>query len=64
MVCNKGDRERVVGLHILGPNAGEITQVRKERGSADAWVGVAIILNHWCDSTGVCSGNQAGGYER
>ncbi|OQV24166.1 Thioredoxin reductase 3 [Hypsibius exemplaris] len=26
LICNKLDDERVVGLHILGPNAGEITQ--------------------------------------
>lgn len=26
LLCNKLDDERVVGLHILGPNAGEITQ--------------------------------------
>ncbi|XP_043934345.1 thioredoxin reductase 3 [Protopterus annectens] len=26
IICNKLDRERIVGLHVLGPNAGEITQ--------------------------------------
>ncbi|XP_071961661.1 thioredoxin reductase 1, cytoplasmic-like isoform X2 [Antedon mediterranea] len=26
LICNKADQERVVGLHILGPNAGEVTQ--------------------------------------
>lgn len=26
LICNKADKERVVGLHIAGPNAGEITQ--------------------------------------
>ncbi|OQV24858.1 Thioredoxin reductase 1, cytoplasmic [Hypsibius exemplaris] len=26
LICNKLDDERVVGLHVLGPNAGEITQ--------------------------------------
>ncbi|KAB1264144.1 Thioredoxin reductase 3 [Camelus dromedarius] len=26
IICNKFDNERVVGFHILGPNAGEITQ--------------------------------------
>jgi len=26
LVCNKQDSERVVGFHVLGPNAGEITQ--------------------------------------
>uniref|UniRef100_A0A2C9JBD2 thioredoxin-disulfide reductase (NADPH) n=1 Tax=Biomphalaria glabrata TaxID=6526 RepID=A0A2C9JBD2_BIOGL len=26
LVCNKADHERVVGFHVLGPNAGEITQ--------------------------------------
>ena len=26
LVCNKADQERVVGLHVCGPNAGEITQ--------------------------------------
>jgi len=26
LVCNTSDNERVVGLHVLGPNAGEITQ--------------------------------------
>lgn len=26
IVCNKADEERVVGFHVLGPNAGEITQ--------------------------------------
>lgn len=26
LVCNMNDNERVVGLHVLGPNAGEITQ--------------------------------------
>ncbi|XP_033113803.1 thioredoxin reductase 1, cytoplasmic-like [Anneissia japonica] len=26
LICNKADKERVVGLHILGPNAGEVTQ--------------------------------------
>lgn len=26
VICNKLDNERVIGFHILGPNAGEITQ--------------------------------------
>jgi thioredoxin/glutathione reductase (selenoprotein) len=26
LICNKLDKERVIGLHVLGPNAGEITQ--------------------------------------
>jgi pyruvate/2-oxoglutarate dehydrogenase complex dihydrolipoamide dehydrogenase (E3) component len=26
LVCNKLDKERVIGLHVAGPNAGEITQ--------------------------------------
>ncbi|EDO38228.1 predicted protein [Nematostella vectensis] len=26
LICNKADSERVVGFHVLGPNAGEITQ--------------------------------------
>lgn len=26
VVCNIGDQERVVGFHVLGPNAGEVTQ--------------------------------------
>ena len=26
LICNKADHERVVGLHVAGPNAGEITQ--------------------------------------
>ncbi|KAG8430274.1 hypothetical protein GDO86_018097 [Hymenochirus boettgeri] len=26
IICNKLDNERVIGLHVLGPNAGEITQ--------------------------------------
>lgn len=26
LVVNKADKNRVVGFHILGPNAGEITQ--------------------------------------
>lgn len=26
LICNKADEMRVVGLHILGPNAGEVTQ--------------------------------------
>jgi len=26
IICDKEDRERVVGFHVLGPNAGEITQ--------------------------------------
>ncbi|CAI9577065.1 unnamed protein product [Staurois parvus] len=26
IICNKDDYERVVGFHVLGPNAGEITQ--------------------------------------
>lgn len=26
LICNKADQERVVGLHVCGPNAGEITQ--------------------------------------
>lgn len=26
LICNKADKERVVGLHVAGPNAGEITQ--------------------------------------
>eukprot|EP01029_Cantina_marsupialis_P002471 TRINITY_DN12302_c0_g1_i1.p1 TRINITY_DN12302_c0_g1~~TRINITY_DN12302_c0_g1_i1.p1 ORF type:complete len:599 (-),score=226.78 TRINITY_DN12302_c0_g1_i1:644-2440(-) len=26
LICNKTDDERVLGLHLLGPNAGEITQ--------------------------------------
>lgn len=26
LVCNRADNERVVGYHVLGPNAGEVTQ--------------------------------------
>ncbi|ESP04447.1 hypothetical protein LOTGIDRAFT_79558, partial [Lottia gigantea] len=26
LVCLKTEKERVVGFHVLGPNAGEITQ--------------------------------------
>jgi len=26
LICNKADEERVVGFHVLGPNAGEVTQ--------------------------------------
>lgn len=26
IICNKADNERVVGFHVLGPNAGEMTQ--------------------------------------
>merc|ERR1711865_269689 len=26
MICNKVDSFRVIGFHVLGPNAGEITQ--------------------------------------
>lgn len=26
LICNKKDKERVVGFHVMGPNAGEITQ--------------------------------------
>ncbi|XP_059712534.1 thioredoxin reductase 3 [Haemorhous mexicanus] len=26
VICNKQDNNRVVGLHVLGPNAGEVTQ--------------------------------------
>jgi thioredoxin reductase (NADPH) len=26
IICNKNDSERVVGIHILGPNAGEVMQ--------------------------------------
>uniref|UniRef100_A0A8C5WDD6 thioredoxin-disulfide reductase (NADPH) n=1 Tax=Leptobrachium leishanense TaxID=445787 RepID=A0A8C5WDD6_9ANUR len=26
IICNKRDNERVIGFHVLGPNAGEITQ--------------------------------------
>ena len=26
LICNKADKERVIGLHVCGPNAGEITQ--------------------------------------
>jgi pyruvate/2-oxoglutarate dehydrogenase complex dihydrolipoamide dehydrogenase (E3) component len=26
LICNKLDKERVVGFHVAGPNAGEMTQ--------------------------------------
>ena len=26
LICNKSDRDRVVGFHYIGPNAGEVTQ--------------------------------------
>jgi len=26
LICNKADKERIIGFHIAGPNAGEITQ--------------------------------------
>jgi thioredoxin reductase (NADPH) len=26
LICDKTDSERVVGFHVLGPNAGEVTQ--------------------------------------
>lgn len=26
VICNKADGERVIGFHVLGPNAGEVTQ--------------------------------------
>ena len=28
LVCHIGENMRVLGLHICGPNSGEITQVR------------------------------------
>lgn len=26
LICNKADKERIIGFHVAGPNAGEITQ--------------------------------------
>jgi len=26
LICNKKDKDRVIGFHVFGPNAGEITQ--------------------------------------
>eukprot|EP01062_Namystynia_karyoxenos_P069321 TRINITY_DN64835_c0_g1_i1.p2 TRINITY_DN64835_c0_g1~~TRINITY_DN64835_c0_g1_i1.p2 ORF type:complete len:597 (+),score=228.23 TRINITY_DN64835_c0_g1_i1:273-2063(+) len=47
LVCNKADSERVVGFHVLAPNAGEITQ----------GVGVAMkcgaTKKHFDDTVGI-----------
>lgn len=32
LVCLKSEGERVVGFHFIGPNAGEVTQVKCDVG--------------------------------
>jgi pyruvate/2-oxoglutarate dehydrogenase complex dihydrolipoamide dehydrogenase (E3) component len=33
LVCVRSEGERVVGFHFIGPNAGEVTQVRTDSAS-------------------------------
>lgn len=47
LICNKLDDMRVIGLHVLGPNAGEMTQgyavairLRATKADFDATIGI------------------------
>ncbi|XP_065910410.1 thioredoxin reductase 1, cytoplasmic-like [Dysidea avara] len=54
LVCNKLDNERVLGFHVLGPNAGEITQgyvVGMKLGATKADFDASIGIHPTCSET-------------
>ncbi|KAF7257408.1 hypothetical protein EG68_04880 [Paragonimus skrjabini miyazakii] len=54
LVCNKADNERVIGLHVIGPNAGEITQgyaVALKMGATKADFDRTIGIHPTCSET-------------
>ncbi|XP_076469730.1 thioredoxin reductase 1, cytoplasmic-like [Babylonia areolata] len=56
LICNKAENERVIGFHVVGPNAGEITQgysvaMRKAatKEDFDATIGIHPTCSEvWC----------------
>ena len=46
LICNKLDSERVVGLHVCGPNSGEMTQVGSEESACTATLAEPRSLGH------------------
>lgn len=54
LVCNKADNERVVGFHVVGPNAGEMTQgyaVAMRRGATKEDFDMTIGIHPTCSET-------------
>lgn len=54
LVCNKMDEERVIGFHVVGPNAGEITQgfaVAMKRGATKEDFDSTIGIHPTCSET-------------
>lgn len=54
LVCNKADHERVIGFHVLGPNAGEITQgyaVALKKGATKEDFDATIGIHPTCSET-------------
>ena len=51
LICNKADNERVLGFHVLSPNAGEITQgyaVAMKMGATKADIDATIGIHPTC----------------
>ncbi|XP_070557651.1 thioredoxin reductase 1, cytoplasmic-like [Ptychodera flava] len=54
VICNKSDNERIVGLHVLGPNAGEVTQgfsLGMKCGATKAQLDATIGIHPTCAET-------------
>ncbi|CAL1527071.1 unnamed protein product [Lymnaea stagnalis] len=54
LICNKADHERVIGFHVLGPNAGEITQgyaVALKKGATKEDFDSTIGIHPTCSET-------------
>lgn len=70
LICNKLDKMRVIGLHVAGPNAGEITQgyavaikLRATKKDFDMTVGIHPTCSEVFTTldTTKSSGNEIGG---
>ena len=60
LICNKNDNERVVGFHVLSPNAGEITQgyaVAIKMGATKADIDATIGIHPTCSEVLVTLSN-------
>ncbi|PVD24776.1 hypothetical protein C0Q70_15262 [Pomacea canaliculata] len=54
LICNRADNERVVGFHVVGPNAGEITQgyaVAMRKGATKEDFDMTIGIHPTCSET-------------
>lgn len=54
LICNKAENERVIGFHVLGPNAGEMTQgyaVAMRKGATKEDFDATIGIHPTCSET-------------